>query len=753
MLLLTGLLIFLSIRSASPPAVRVGEIPDSAFSVKRAYTHLLQVASFPHSTGTKENEKVRDYIAATCRQFGFTVEIQNTTSIVTRGGHINAARVYNIIAVKKGQLSSKAVMLMAHYDSHNNSPGAADDGAGVAAMLETARALQKTDALQNDVVLLFTDGEEIGLMGARAFVKESPLMKNIGLVINFEGRGNAGPSNMFEVNDNNGWAIDQYKKSVAHPFGNSLGYEVYKKLPYDTDFTIFKNSGITGWNNAYIDGFVNYHSPNDKPENMDMRSMQHQGDNMLSLVKHFGNLDITYTKAPDASYFNVAGSWFVHYPASWNLIFVLFTNLLFIIFLLVGIKNKKIMPGGFVISTLLFPLVLGILYFASKYLLKVILFLYPLYTHFDLNNSYNSGWYFLAMSAGAVTVFSIIYCLAAKKINVNSLLAGILLLAILLMNGMQYSMPSASYLLFIPLLFILSVRLLVFHKKLNEELPSPGLIFLNLISVSPAIFLLAPTVYFAFIVFALGVHIPFVVVALGICLALLLPVLYPALQNQKLLIPLTAFACFLAAISGGHFTSTYSDKYPLQSYLSYSLNIDSGKAKWHSQFGATDKWPAGFFTSGATNAPADGHQAMPVNKNAAFPFLATTVIIKKDTLDNGKRKLAIHVSSSREQVTFINIAIADSSKVNTVIINSKEARVIKNIHTSWFRNISYIGNMGNGVDIIFEMDGNKKLDIILSDRSFGLPLIVGFNTSYPKDRIPAPGSNSNTIKVSKHFVL
>ena len=51
---------------------------------------------------------------------------------------------------------------MAHYDSVPFGPGAADDGAGVVTLLETARALKAGPPLKNDVIFLFTDGEEAG---------------------------------------------------------------------------------------------------------------------------------------------------------------------------------------------------------------------------------------------------------------------------------------------------------------------------------------------------------------------------------------------------------------------------------------------------------------------------------------------------------------------------------------------------------------------------------------------------------------
>jgi len=748
-LLLTILLIIVSIRSVSPPVIKQGNIPDSSFSVNRTYAHLLQISRLPHSTGTEENAKVREYIAAACRELGYSVEIQNTTAVNSGRDRLNAANVYNVIARKKGQHSSKALLLMAHYDSQPNTPGAGDDGANVAAMLETARALQSINSLQNDLILLFTDGEEIGLMGANAFVKESPLVKEIGLAINFEGRGNTGPSNMFEVNAGNGWAINEYAKSIEHPFANSLGYEIYKRLPNYTDFTPFKNAGITGLNNAYIDGFVNYHSPNDKPQHMDLRSMQQQGENMLSLTKHFGNLVITNTKAKDASYFNVIGNLFVHYPASWNLVFVLLTDLLFIVFIVAGIRAKgAIKIGGSVIGTLLFPVVLAILYFAAKYLLKLVLYYYPMYSHFDENNGYNSAWYFFAMSSLAVAIFSSIYWLIAKKINAASLLAGMLVTAVLLVNMMQLAIPSASYLLSIPLLFILGIEIFKLSKKANADLSASGVNFLNLLAVVPAIILLAPIVYSTFIAFALGSNMSFVVIGVGVLTGLLLPVLDPSLRTQKILIPVAAFICFAGAMIGGQLTSHYSAQHPLQSSLRYVLDADSSKAKWISDFSAVDKWSATFFKNIAPRKHGGANKGVLVNDAPAIPLLPPTATIVSDTLANGMRTLVIHVNPAREKVTSVNINIADSSKVSRIIVNGKEG---DKEPSQGYRGFSFTGITASGVDVLFEMEPTHKLAIVVSDRSIGLPVITGFNTTYPVDIIPASGGNSNTIQVSKRF--
>ncbi|MEO6730895.1 MAG: M20/M25/M40 family metallo-hydrolase [Ferruginibacter sp.] len=745
-------LIFIFIRSASPPSVRSGNIPDSCFSVKRAFTHLEQISRLPHFTGTIENSRVREYIDSACRKLGFTVEIQNTTSSYTRRDHVFAGNIYNIIATKKGSQNSKSVLLMAHYDSQLNTPAAGDDGAAVAAMLETARALQK-NTLQNDLILLFTDAEETGMMGANAFVKESPLMKEIGVVINFEGRGNAGPSNMFEINNNNGWAVNEYATAAAHPFANSLGYEIYKKLPNYTDFTPFKKAGITGLNNAYIDGFVNYHSANDRPENLDLRSFQHHGDNMLSLAKHFGNVPITETKAPDASYFNLVGNWFIHYPASWNLFFVILADLLFISYLFVGVKNKKINPLGCLLSVMLFPAVTGIIFFAAKNLLKFIIWRYPLYTHFDVNNSYNSAWYFLAMSALAATIFSFVYFLVAKKISSNTLLAGILLTFVVLMNGMQYAVPSGSYLLFFPLIFILTFQLFALSKNIKKDVLSTHLIGLNLLSVVPAICFLAPFIYFSFIAFALGGNMPFIAMATGMCMGLLLPVVHPVLKNERLLLPLSAFGCFLGAMLTGHLTSGFSEKHPLPSSVRYAINVDSTKAKWLSDFASIDKWSAPFFKGNSINTPASGYNCKLINDAPVLPLLPPMAVIGKDTVENGKRKVTVDFNTLRENVVFMNIEISTGNQANAIFINGKQTKSIEPEKPCWHRGISYTGLTKEGFNVTFEMEKGKTLDIVVSDRSIGLPAIPGLLNVYPKDIIPGQGSTCNTTQVRKHFVF
>jgi hypothetical protein len=576
----------------------------------------------------------------------------------------------------------------------------------------------------------------------------------MGLILNFEGRGNSGVSNMFEVNPENGWVVNEYAKSVAHPNANSLGYEVYKHLPNNTDYTIFKRAGITGLNNAYIEGFVNYHSMTDKPESFNRQTLQSHGENMLSLVKHFGNLSITNTKSPDLSYFNVFGEWFIHYPAKWNWLFVMLTNFLFILFLVVGSKDKKIRLKGFVISLFAFPMIAAVIFFAAKFLLQGVLSWYPMYTHFYANNSYNSTWYFTAVTVMASGIFALLYIPLVKHFSLASLTAGITLLLLLSMNVMQWVIPTASYVLFVPLIFMLLSSLLVLLTHIYPENRPTAHGLISFIGTVPAVIFLAPIIYFTFIAFSLSNEMPSIMILIVFFAGILLPVLYPVLKNKPFVIPVAALVCFAAAMAGGHFTSGYSAENPVQTNIRYTLDADSAKAKWVSEFSTADNWTKHFFTKGWTDTQKITGRKRLMNDAPLVPYAAPVAVVVKDTLVNNTRKLTVHFQPQREGVVSMRIDIADSSRSIYVRINEKEPiPFFKNTEPLKVETIGFNGVTNQGYDVLFDIPVGRKLSITVTDRSIGLPLIKDFSTAYPADVIPGPDSNSNTVRVSKRFVF
>jgi SAM-dependent methyltransferase len=288
-------LAWVSVALAGPPPAVPESAPASEFSSARALKHVRAVARAAHPTGSEEIERVRGYILGELSALGVSAEVQ-TAEVVPRqagaGWPVAAARVQNVVARVPGAAGGRALMLAAHYDSVPTGPGASDDGAGVATLLETLRALKSGPPLRNDLILVFTDAEELGLLGARGFADRNPLMKTVALVLNFEARGAGGPSLMFETSEGNGALVGELAEAAPHPIANSLMYAVYRRLPNDTDMTVFKGAGAAGLNFAYADRIASYHTALDNAQELDERSLQHHGSYALALARRFGDLEL-----------------------------------------------------------------------------------------------------------------------------------------------------------------------------------------------------------------------------------------------------------------------------------------------------------------------------------------------------------------------------------------------------------------------------------------------------------------------------
>lgn len=349
-----------SIHQTKPPDVVPASAPLTEFSAGRALKHLEIIARKPHPTGSLAHAEVRDYLLRELSAAGLQPEVQQTIGLNREWGRmIQAGTVENIMVRLAGTAhAGKTLLLVAHYDSRPHSFGANDDGAAVVALLETLRALKAGAPLKNDLIFLFTDGEEDALLGAQAFASESAWGQDVGLVLNFEARGNSGPSIMFETSDENGWLIKEFAQAAPAPVSHSLSYEIYKLLPNDTDLTVFKKAGWPGLNFAYINGLPHYHTQLDSLDKTDQRSLQHHGSYALALTRRFGVLDLGNRKAPNAIYFDVLGWTLMHYSSRWVMPLTAFIAVLFLGLMVVGFRRKRLRLAGVGLGFLVFLLAL-----------------------------------------------------------------------------------------------------------------------------------------------------------------------------------------------------------------------------------------------------------------------------------------------------------------------------------------------------------------------------------------------------------
>jgi hypothetical protein len=271
------------------PAPLGPDAPPGVFSAYRAKAILRDLAgdNVPHPIGSSADAQVREAIVERLSGLGYAPELQS--GFVCSDGGVCGSPVNIIVRVGAGSADQDAVLLAAHYDSVPAGPGASDDGAAVASVLEIARILAARPRSPHPIVLLITDGEEAGLLGARLFVQRHPLSKQVRAAVNLEARGTSGSSLMFETGTANSWLMHLYGAAIARPVTNSLYYVVYKLLQNDTDFTVFKSAGYQGFNFAFIGHVGRYHTPLDNVANADARSIQQQGDNALAALSALAN--------------------------------------------------------------------------------------------------------------------------------------------------------------------------------------------------------------------------------------------------------------------------------------------------------------------------------------------------------------------------------------------------------------------------------------------------------------------------------
>jgi hypothetical protein len=300
--------------------------PADVFSAGRAIEDIRVIGAVPHPIGSPANAQVRDYLIGRMRSLGLSPQVQRAQSVYAPPkavGVIFGATVENLIGVLPGKNHDlPAVALMAHYDSVPASPGAADDAAGVASALEIVRAIRARGTPERDVMVVITDGEEAGLLGANAFYADHPLAPHVGVVLNMEARGNGGRASMFQTGPANGADIALYREAARGPESNSLEVFIYKLLPNDTDMTISLAKGVPGMNFAFIGRQFDYHAPTATVANLDQGAIQSLGDQVQGVAMALAFSGKLPARAADVVYGNLPFGVLAAYPtaAGWVLL-------------------------------------------------------------------------------------------------------------------------------------------------------------------------------------------------------------------------------------------------------------------------------------------------------------------------------------------------------------------------------------------------------------------------------------------------
>jgi len=275
------------------------------FSAERVVKDIEVISVEHHSVAhPEERAAVREYLIGRLNEMGAdTVRVFRYDSLVgPKNRHVEYTfDAYDIVAdfapLQESAEPPTELLFVAHYDSRYSQPyardtvwsyGAADDGYGVGVILETVSQLLKVrPEWKQGIKVLFTDAEEVGMMGMTAiWENDREVFDNVGLMINVEARGSMGPALLFEACPGNEKVIDLYASSSKYKNTYSLTTVVYGFMPNFTDFTIVKDS-IPGLNFSTIADVNHYHTHHDNFGNISRRSIQHYGEQILPLARKY----------------------------------------------------------------------------------------------------------------------------------------------------------------------------------------------------------------------------------------------------------------------------------------------------------------------------------------------------------------------------------------------------------------------------------------------------------------------------------
>lgn len=678
--------------------------------------------------GGADHDRVRDYIAGQLSALGLNPEIQRTTGIGTRYQH--AGRVQNILALLPGSKpNGKSVLLMVHYDGVEAGPAAADDAAGCAAVLETLRALRaRNEPLVNDVIALFTDGEESGLLGAAAFVREHPWATDIGVVLNFEARGTGGRSFMFETGLGN---LDAARalRTAGDASAGSVYATLYRTLPNDTDLSELAVLGLPAMNFAFVDGVERYHTSQDDVAHLDPGSLQHHGSQMLAMAKMFGTGTLPRPRTGDGTFFDLPLVGLVVYPQGLDLPLAILALALVVALV---VRDRKGVATGALTAVVTVVLSGGVAWIIGEVLDGPAVW---------------SGLYATAVVLHALAVTAGCYAIGQRWSTPRGLHIGALVLWLVLALALAIVAPGVGYLFTWPLLFAAGAALLARGRAIAEWA-----------AAIVTVLILAGFIY-GVAVIMLGVS-GTGAIALGVVASLIALLLAPQLEvvagNSRwmgtpwLAIAGVAFLMITAV------TVHPSAEHPLRSGLVYAANPDSGDA-WLGTFGSMrDGWTGDAIGDTPETVPrwtshlSAGAGRFTGRKVELVELDAPDATLIRDTLIGGTRQVVLRVTAPAGTTGLLMRA-----RGAKVLSSSIDGRIVD---TTRYRRparewtMRYWAVPDTGAIVALSIARGSPIELDLAARRPGIPPVPGVTIPpRPADVVPSDGGDVTIAYRQRRF--
>ncbi len=726
----------------------------SEFSTNRALKIVKTIAAKPHFVTSDNHNQVANYLFNELKKLNLEPSFEEGFTLTEWG---NLAYSKNIVAKIKGSKSEKSLLLLSHYDSapHSYSYGASDDAAGIATILEGVRAyVHNKKVPNNDIIILFTDAEELGLNGAALFVTKNNLCKNIGVAINFEARGTSGPSFMLmEVNKGNAKMVKSFAATKPNfSASNSLMYSIYKMLPNDTDLTVFREHGkIQGFNFAFIDDHFNYHTPQDNYAHLNKKSLAHQGEYIMPLLNYFSNADINNLNDTNDYVYLSTPIGFFYYPFSWVLPINIIASIAFLLLLILAIGKRVIDLKQIGIGFLLLITVIVLSGSATYFGWQLILKIYPNYSEILHGFTYNGHDYIYAFLSLTLAICFLIHSQFTNSKNANSHSISGIFLWILINFGIAIKLQGAGFFV-IPLIFGLLILTIFIVKQKNYWL-------INLLLSIPTLIILIPLLQ----LFPIGLGLKILFgssVLLVLIFSLLLPI-FGSFENKKTF-SLGFIILSVLFLMNAHVNCNFEAGKAKPNSLLYILDADANKACWTTY----DKNLDDFTNEYLAKTPKTGNE---FNKFPLFSKYNSSLTFNNEAeIKNISRpEITFEKDSLSGNFRFLKIKITPTRKVNRYDIFANEKMVFFNFKSNGVRNIeqktkqlnrkgtkvlTYYVTNNIPLELEFAVNSKTVFDMDLLESSFDLMSNDEFNIKKRKPwMMPKPFVLNDAIVIKQHI--
>jgi hypothetical protein len=747
----------LSIASLQPRSERPAETEVREFSASRAMAHVGAIAREPRPAGSQAHRRAREHILSVLRGLGIKTEVQHGAANSTRYGlPFDSATVHNVVARLRGTAPTRPIVLVCHYDTVPTSPGAADDGAGVATLLETARAVVAGPRLRQDIVFLFTDAEEIGAAGAERYVTTNGPAAADAVVLNFDARGTAGPVALIETGAGNGALVRALSRLDVTPAASSLLPALARFHGLGTDFRPFREAGAQGMNFALVEKVVYYHTPLDDPSALDVRSLQQQGDLALGLARGLGGLE-RIDSEPDAHFFPVPGWGLISYPASVAPLISLAATLAFAWLALRTLRRETLRPReaavallATIAACLAAAVVTHGVWLGVRALDQTAPFL-------STSDTYHVGPYRLGLGLVALATALGAFCAARRFAGAEALAlsSGLLWVALLWVSVVM--VPGAAYAFALPLVVVSVAAVALNSRRLVGRAAGVRLVVSNIAAV-PLVMLWAPITYFLFGglqlraagAVALAVALPTVLVA---------PLLEAGTAAIRWRAPALVGALAAGLLVYGLAQASFDSRHPRPVSLAYALDTESGRGYWISDRARRDEATEALFQRevSTANLPsffAEGDVVARAAESEAAELSGPELRLVSDVRSGRRRTLVFRVRSRRAAPWLFAFLERDTKVLETAVNgNPVLGRAVSEPPpegTRWgFR---HVGSGDEEIEwsLTIESSG-EPVRIVVVDQSSGIPQEGAGAVALPGDVMFARSWVSGTTLVRAAF--